>query len=214
MSDAPRDRLLAAFSKAGAEQGYAGLDLETVVRYAGLGVVDFDREFETKERLLLAAQAAFLDGLWREVVLAAEAPREWPAKVGAGLGAALGSLAESGTLARVYTVEAPAASLAAAECQFVALERFAALLRGGRNHLPAASLPALTESLLVGGVAAIVTTHLRDEAPGALKALEPGLLETLLMPYLGRPAARRAAAGPGPSAGASAPIRPKAKYLI
>ena len=190
-----RARLLAAFSKAAAEDGYARLDIHTVARYAGVDVAAFDQEFETKERALVAAQEIFLEGLWIEVLAAAEGPGEWAEKVRAALSAALASLVELGTVARVFTVEATAASFAAADRQYVALEAFASLLREGRRRYPRAdSLPFLTERLLVGGVASIISAHLMAEDLAALPALEPELVETLLAPYLGESEARRIAA--------------------
>jgi hypothetical protein len=47
---------------------------------------------------------------------------------------------------------------------------------------------------LIGGIASIVSQHLLAEDPGALSALEPELVEALLIPYLGEGEAKRAAA--------------------
>ncbi len=193
-TDGERDRLIAAFGKAAAEHGYREVTAERIARYAGLPRSRYEAHFETKERALVAAQDAFLERLWTDALTACEAAGEWPGKVRAALGAVLASLVEASTLARVFWVEATAASFAAAERQFGALERFAALLRDGRRHYPrAAALPAPTELVLIGGVASIVGAHLLAEDPAALPALEPELVETLLVPYLGEGEARRAA---------------------
>jgi AcrR family transcriptional regulator len=189
-----RARLIAAFGKAASEHGYKDLTLDHVARYAGLSRARYEAHFGTKEQGLVAAQDVFLDRLWLDVLVACETPEEWPAKVRAALGAVISSLLEASTLARVFAVEATAASFAAAERQFAAIDQFASLLREGRRRYPrAASLPAPTERVLVGGVASIVSEHLLAEDPGALAALESELVESLLVPYLGEDEAKRAA---------------------
>ncbi|MBK5221051.1 MAG: hypothetical protein JJE35_14920 [Thermoleophilia bacterium] len=193
---AQRERLVSAFAKAAAEHGYAGLDLEQVLLYAGVGREILDAHFESKEQGLIAAQDAFLERLWLDVLGACEAPGEWPLKVRAALAAILSSLVEASNLARVFAVEAVAASLAAAERQYAALDQFASLLRYGRRHYPrATSLPDATERVIVGGVASIVSGHLLMEDPQAIPAMEPQLVELILIPYLGEGEAKRVAAG-------------------
>ncbi len=79
----------------------------------------------------------------------------------------------------VFAIEAGAASLAAAERQFAALDQFATLLRGGRHLYPqAASLPDATERALVGGIASILSGHLLMEDPQAISALEEQLVDS------------------------------------
>ncbi len=189
-----RDRIVAAFAKAAAEHGYAKLEIEQVLRYAGVPRSTFDAHFESKEQGLIAAQEAFLDHLWLDVLSVCDSPANWPLKVRAALSAILASLVEGSNLARVFAVEAVAASFGAAERQFAALDQFASLLRDGRRHYPdAASLPDTTERALVGGIASIVTSHLLMEDPQAIPALETQLVELVLIPYLGEAEARRVA---------------------
>jgi AcrR family transcriptional regulator len=191
-----RERIVAAFAKAAAEHGYAKLEIEQVLRYADVPRSTFDAYFESKEQGLIAAQEAFLDRLWLDVVSACESPAKWPLKVRAALGAILSSLVEASNLARVFAVEATAVSLGAAERQFAVLDQFAALLHDGRRHYPAAaSLPEATERALVGGIASIVAGHLLMEDPQAIPVLEAQLVELLLIPYLGEGEARRVAGG-------------------
>ncbi len=189
-----RSRLVVAFTKAAGEHGYAGLQLGQVVRYAGVSRATLDTHFKTKEQGLLAAQNAFLDRLWVDVLGACEIPGEWSLRVQAALRAVLSSLVEASNLARVFAVEAPGASPAAAERQFRTLDELAVLLRDGRRHHPvAASLPSATERALVGGIASIVTAHLLVEEPRAIHDLETELVELVLIPFLGETAARRVA---------------------
>jgi AcrR family transcriptional regulator len=192
--DPQRERIVAAIAKAASEHGYAKLTVDQVLRYAGLPRATFDAHFESKEQGLIAAQDAFLERLWLDVVSACDSPAGWPLKVRAALRAILSSLVEANNLARVFAVEAAAASLAAAERQFAVLDQFATLLRGGRRLYPdAASLPEATERALVGGIASIVSGHLLMEDPQAIPALERQLVEIVLIPYLGEGEARRVA---------------------
>jgi AcrR family transcriptional regulator len=197
-SGEPRDWLIAAFAKAAAEHGYANLEIEHVLRHAGVSRAAFDTNFTTMEQGLIAAQDAFFDRLWLDIAAACEEPADWAFKVRAGLAAVLSSLVEASSLARVFAIEAAGASLAAAERQFATLDRLAELLRDGRGHYPLAkSLPEATERALVGGVASIVSGHLLREDVEALRSLEVELAELLLTPYLGEEEARRIAATRG-----------------
>lgn len=135
-ADAQRERLVAAFAKAAAEHGYSGLELDHVAQYAGETRAAFEIHFSSKEQGLIAAQDAFIERIWLDLVGACEGPGGWPFKVRAGLASVLASLFEASSLARVFAVEAASASLAAAERQYAALDQFATLLREGRRYFP------------------------------------------------------------------------------
>jgi AcrR family transcriptional regulator len=187
-----RERLLDAIVKTAGEHGYADFTVERAVKRAGVSSDTFYRFFESREQGLLAAHEAYLNRLNLEVVAACEAGGEWPAKVRRGLGAMIASLVEASAPARVFAIEAAAASFAAAERQFAAMEEFAAMLRLGRRLYPeAASLPEVTERALIGGVASIVFRHLLAESADDLRALQPELVELVLIPYVGEHEARR-----------------------
>lgn len=187
------ERLVAAISKAVAEHGYEDLDIAQVASYAELTPAAFERHFANKDQGVVAAQDAFLERLWLDAAGAAEATEPWPLRVSAGLGAVLDSLVEASALARAFAVEA-STSLVVMERQLASLDRFAAMMRTGRRaYRWADGLPEVTERLLVGGIASIVSTHLLMEQPAKIRTLEPGLVEFLLIPYLGRAEARRSA---------------------
>jgi AcrR family transcriptional regulator len=187
-----RERFVAAFTKAAVEQGYRGIDSDRVARYAGSPPERLALHFGSVDAGLLAAQEAFLEVLWVEAIEACEVVKEWPLRVQAGLRAVTAAMVEASAVARTFTVEAAASSLAAAERQFAAIDRYAALLQEGRSLYPqAASLPAATERTLIGGVASVLCDHLLAEDPGAIRRLEPQLVELLLIPYLGAGEARR-----------------------
>jgi AcrR family transcriptional regulator len=166
--------------------------MERVARYAGISPGRCQDHFSTMEQGLVAAQDAFLDRLWSEVIAARDGSATWPEGVRAALHSVLEIVVEASPLARVFMVEATAASMAAAERQFAFLGRLADLLVRGRvAYTRAALLPNVTERLLVGGIASIICEHLLAEEPAALAALEPELSETLLTPYLGAVEAER-----------------------
>jgi AcrR family transcriptional regulator len=191
---AERDRVIAAYSKVASELGYRGLAIDRVARYAGISTERCAEHFPTEELGLIAAQDAFMDRLWSEVLAACGAAGGWQEGVRSSLGAVLDVLIEASPLARVFMVEATAASIAAAERQYAFLDRLADLLLRGRVAYPrAALLPHSTERLLIGGTMSIVCERLLAEEPAALSALEPELLEFLLGPYLGPEEAHRQA---------------------
>jgi AcrR family transcriptional regulator len=190
-----RSRLIAAFSKAVGEQGYSRLRIETVARYAGVSVDRFHEHFSGTEQALVAAQEVFLKRLWLDVEAACGSRSSWPDRISAAVAAVIASLVETSATARVFAIEAPGASFAAAERQFAALAKLAGYLREGRRLYPqAASLPDSTERALLGGTVSIVCEHLLAEDPQAIPRLQPQLVEVLLSPYLGEEEARRVAA--------------------
>lgn len=191
-----RERLIAAFGKAASEHGYRDVTVDQIARYAGLSRSHFERHFKSKERGLVAAQDAFLDRIWLEILGACQEPTDWPRQVQAALHAALAAVVEASPLARVFAVEATAASLAAAERQFAAIDQYASLLGEGRRRYPqAATLPQATERALVGGIVSILCGHLLAEDPAAIPRLESQLVELLLIPYVGEVEAKRVSAG-------------------
>jgi AcrR family transcriptional regulator len=189
-----RERLIAAFGKAASEHGYRDLTVELVARYAGSSPERVEQHFANKEEGLVAAHEAFLNRIWLDVLEACESTPEWPFKVRAALHSVIHSLSEAATLARVFAIEATAASFGAAERQFATLDDLARMLGDGRRHYPRASeLPPATERALIGGIASILFGHLLAEEPGMLARLEPELVEVLLVPFLGSSQARQVA---------------------
>lgn len=190
-----RQRLVEAFSRAAAEYGYADVEIETVVRYAGLSAADFEQQFDGREEILVAAQEAFFERLWLGVVAVCEGTGSWSEKVRDAVSAVIESVVEASALARVFAIEAPGLSPRVAERQFATLNRLADLLRAGRHEYPdAADLPDSTERGLVGGTVSVVTEHLLVEDSQAIPNLREQIVEFLLRPYLGEEGARQVAA--------------------
>lgn len=187
-----RERIVAGVSRALAEHGSIDVPLERLLLFAGVSREQFELEFETRERAILAAQDEFLERLWLEVTSAAADGGDGVRRLRVGLAAGLGYLADNRELARVFMVEAAAAGLAVSERQFAGLDRLAALLRNGRESCQGAGqLPEATERVLVGGVASIVAHQLLAEDARGLVELEPQLTEFILIFYLDRDEAER-----------------------
>jgi hypothetical protein len=127
-----------------------------------------------------------------QAVLAACPPEaEWPARVAAAIYAVLDfALAEPDAIGAL-TQDALLHRPGGAERFLGLIAEFAELLRATAPADP--QLPDSTEQALVGGVAMIITDHLREGRLERLREAGPELVELSLQPYLGRAAARRAA---------------------
>lgn len=193
-TSAARALLIDAFTKAVAERGYANVSVERVSSEAGLSPQVFFENFDSKAQCLLAAYDTFVDRLFSHAVRASARQSTWPEQVKAATGAILDFFSEVESASRVFTVEAPGAGAAAFERRITSIDRFAALLRSGRERYPAAAvLPGATEQVLVAGFELLVTMHLLAEEGSVLPRLQPELVELLLTPYLGDSEARRVA---------------------
>jgi hypothetical protein len=191
-----RDRIVAGITKAVTECGHAGLTLDQALRHSGASQAEFESHFESIEQGVIAAQDTFLERLWLEVAAACEFDQAWTVNLTEGLAAGLTYIRETSALARVFTVEAAASSLAVSDQQFAVLDRFAEFLREGRKYNPrAAELPEVTERVLIGGIASLVTGHLLSEDEAALEGLESELAELVLIFFVGRDEARRIVRG-------------------
>jgi AcrR family transcriptional regulator len=194
-----RSRLMAAMAMLVAERGYPATSLTQIVKTAGVARHTFYEHFADKEALFLAV---FDDGCkraFRVTQKAAEgAEGPWAEKMRAGLHAYLAAIAEEPDLARLCLIESQSAGPAAMDHYERELRRFAALLREGRESNPrGAELPDSLDEILVGGVVWMLNKQLSGgDAKGMLDLL-PGVLEFVLSPYLGEPAAKRLATAAG-----------------
>jgi hypothetical protein len=113
---------------------------------------------------------------------------EWPARIAAGIGAAIDfALAEPGSI-RLLTVESLVEKPGGGRRYVRAVDHFAELLRA---EAPAdRSRPHNTERALVGGVAMMIADRVRSDTLADLTGELPELVEFVLMPYLGLEEAR------------------------
>jgi AcrR family transcriptional regulator len=191
---AQRERLIDAFTRTASERGYAQTTVGDVAALAGLPADSFYEHFSDKHQCLSAAFDLFIERMVEEARQAA-GDDEWPLRVKEAVAAGLSFVAETSTRARFFAVDAPAAGPVILERHVAAMARIVFLLRSGREHYPrAADLPDLTEQVLVGGAACLVSSALLSEEHTRLPSLESELVELILTPYLGREEAQRVAA--------------------
>ncbi len=121
---------------------------------------------------------------------------EWPARVAAGIRAALGFGAADPAAAQVLTNEAMAGGKEGFARYDRMIDHFAAALRPGRAERPEGDwLPEITEKTMVGGVAMLIAQRLTFDRHNELPALAPEAIQFVLTPYLGAADARRVASG-------------------
>jgi hypothetical protein len=120
---------------------------------------------------------------------------EWPDKIAAAIYAAVEFAAANPDATRTLTMEARVAR-DEGRCYLQMIEYFSELLRlGTPEDLPLASS---TEEALVGGIAAVVSDHMRSGRAHRLGDIAPELVYLTLLPYLGFSEAKRWA-WPAPS---------------
>jgi hypothetical protein len=114
--------------------------------------------------------------------------------VKASLGATVDFAVAEPLQAQMLTLDAIAGDLEISRQMLDLGDRFAALLRTGRELCSyGAELPKLTEKALVGAISAVFATRLRNGEVETLVEMKPELVELTLIPYLGREEAARVA---------------------
>jgi AcrR family transcriptional regulator len=192
---AKRKRLIDAFTKVAAERGYEQVTIAEISNVAGVSRNDFYSHFASKRQCLGAAQEAFFERMIWESRSSVDHDREWPHRVREAVVAALDFIDETTSRARFFAVEVLVVGPGVVERQTTALSRAIPLLREGRRHSPgAAALPEVTEGILIGGVAQLLSNRLLAEEPLRVSRLAPEVVEIFLTPYLGAERARAFAA--------------------
>src|SRR3954451_13809689 len=70
-----------ALTRAAVDYGYPAVDIEMILRYAGLPASDFDRHFDSKDQCFLAAFDRFLERMREDIDEACEPAQDWAEKV-------------------------------------------------------------------------------------------------------------------------------------
>ena len=120
----------------------------------------------------------------------------WPAKVAAGIRAALAFASAEPAAAQVLTNEAMAGGRAGFARYDRMIDHFADALRPGRDERPGGEqLPEITEKTMVGGVAMLIAQRLNFDRQDDLPVMASEAIQFVLTPYLGAIEARRVAFG-------------------
>jgi AcrR family transcriptional regulator len=193
VADDQRRRLLAGMAGALAEEGYARLTVDDVLKRAGVSRRTFYEQFDDKDDCLHAAYDDAERRAWRAATeaLATIPSNDWARRVHTALSALLEWVAAEPDAARLFTLEARAAGAEMAARHAAALDQIAALLRAGNGRAArpgdaatdVVDLPETTERTLVANVAALVGSYVISGATALLPSLEPQLAEHLLAPY-------------------------------
>lgn len=108
--------------------------------------------------------------------------REWPARIAAGIRAAVEFAAEHPDAARALTIDSRAGE-PEGDAYFEMVARFAAMLRAGAPRPEA--LPASSDRAVVNAIASIISHHVRSGQCERLGHGDPDLVFLALLPYLG-----------------------------
>ncbi|MFL5844471.1 MAG: TetR/AcrR family transcriptional regulator [Solirubrobacteraceae bacterium] len=181
-----RDRLLDAVMQVVMRDGYPAMRIADVIAIAGVSRRTFYDNFANKEDAFLAAYDAVVAQLGATVGASFATGRSWPAKVSRGLGAFLGYLAAGPAVAHVCIVEVLAAGPAALERRAEAMARFRRFIVPDVAEVPAAAtVTDLTVETTIGGIYEVIYSRVVAGRADALPELLPGLLHTILLPFVG-----------------------------
>jgi AcrR family transcriptional regulator len=164
-----RERLIAAMAEVCGERGYAESSVAEVAKRAGVSTASFYRQFKDKRECMLASFEELFERLLEAIegACAAEGDEGAKARVGARTAAAL--LAGDPPTARLLSVEIIAVGTEGVRAQHEAIERLAALLRGGNEA--AASDAAWAMAAAMTALVAKRAAEGRGPDPAELEAL-------------------------------------------
>jgi AcrR family transcriptional regulator len=184
------ERILWSMVRAIAEKGYEAVTIADVVERASVSRSKFYELFDNKEECLFAAYERINEILVALVSKAFEGEAPWPTKVRRSLEAVLQAYAIEPEIARMATVEVPAAGPEAQRRYREAAMRFLPFFAEGRKYAKGgADLPADLELMSLGGAEAIVFDEVVAGRGATLPSMLPEILFAILVPYVGPEAA-------------------------
>lgn len=204
-----RARMLAALVEVVSERGAANLTVTHVVARSGVSRRTFYEVFEDSEDCFMAALDREVTRIGRAVASAYGQPGSWRARVRAALTVLLELLDGDPDVGRLLIVESLAAGPRALAYRERALGPILVAVDEGRAELRRGEgPPPLTAASVIGGVLAVLHSSLlsqepRSEWPQAqapvscsverpcLVDLTSSLMSMIVLPYLGRAAAKR-----------------------
>lgn len=179
-----RERLLAALPQAVAEHGYEGTTVSHIVEIAGVARGAFYKQFVDKRACFAAAHEAAHERLLGVLTFPCYARASLSERVEGSLGAGLAFLASEPELARLLTVEAPAAGPEVAKRHHEWMSRYGALLRRAALGQPEVELPPRPfEPVIVGGIASAIAAQVLAGRTEQLEKELPELTAYVLACY-------------------------------
>jgi|HubBroStandDraft_4_1064222.scaffolds.fasta_scaffold29276_2 AcrR family transcriptional regulator len=194
----PRRRILDAFVRTVALEGYDRATIEHVLLLAKVPEPVFAEHFEDKQDCLLVVLDELIDRIECTILARIDGSTDWSERVRLGLQALLAALAGHPDGARVALVECLRAGEPAIARLSSAVASFVPILEEGRSAARSAALstdhlPPQTSEAVAGGIATILHRRVLERHTAELPALLPDLLYFALMPYLGHDHALAAA---------------------
>ena len=183
-------RILWATVRLVAEKGFESVTVFDVTERADVSRAAFYELFDSKDECLFAAYEKVLDALVAYVARAFEGDGPWPLRIRRAMQACLEACSAEPEVARMTTVDAPAARPEAQHRYRNALERFVPLFIEGREYAADdVHLPRDLERMAVGGAETIIFDEVVAGRAAELPARLPDILFTVLAPYIGPEAA-------------------------
>jgi AcrR family transcriptional regulator len=183
-------RILWATVRLVAEKGFDSVTVFDVTDRAQVSRADFYELFESRDECLFAAYEKVLDALVAYVARAFEGDGPWPLRIRRAMQACLEACSAEPEVARMTTLDAPAARPEAQRRYRSALERFVPLFIEGREYATnAVHLPRDLERMAVGGAQTIIFDEVVAGRAEELSARLPDVLFSVLVPYIGPEAA-------------------------
>ncbi len=187
------ERALRALAEVVAEEGYARVTVEAVLKRAQMSATTFYANFAGKDDAMLAAIDSACSQILAAVLPAFRRAPDWPHGIRAAFGALFNFLASRPELANLAMVEVYAAGLDAMQRRLEALRPLQELIAAG--YEPAPETPRITAEGIVGGIYTLAYRRMREGGAGALPALAPICAYITLSPFVGPDEACRIANG-------------------
>lgn len=173
------------------ERGAANVTIAHVVERSGVSRRTFYELFEDREDCFLAAFEQALGFAGGRVLPAYRSEERWRERIRAALGALLAFLEEEPVIGRLLIVESLSGGQSTLERRRQLIVRITGAIDEGREEMKAAAPPPLTAEGIVGGVLAVIQSHLIEADGGSLLELLNPLMSMTVLPYLGATVARR-----------------------
>jgi AcrR family transcriptional regulator len=180
-----RERIIWSMVREVTEKGFESVSVADVVERARVSRAAFYQLFENERECLFAAYERVIDALVAHVTRAFEGRGSWPLKIRRALGALLEAYSAEPAVARMATVEVPAAEPEARRRYQQGLERLRPLFSEGRKYAESDIFPRDLELMAVGGAEAIIFDQVVAARTEELPELLPDILFTVLVPYVG-----------------------------
>ena len=172
------------------DMGYVATAVEDIIATAGVSRRTFYKLYRNKEEAFLAAYDDAVTRLFDAMEAAYADGESWRERARNGLRAFLDSLAMAPELAHLSIVDVLAAGPAALEKRDAAMRRFADMIDDGRAEGGSdVAVPRMASEIVVGGIHEVIYSRMLRHETASLPALLPELAYSMLLPFVGQPAA-------------------------